>query len=68
VAISHGCRGVAARACGLVNLEPTKVLYTSAIFLVNFDRNLVSKKKKLCLAHLLFVSKRIMWKPSSSAI
>ncbi|AQL10121.1 Homeobox-leucine zipper protein REVOLUTA [Zea mays] len=24
VAISHGCRGVAARACGLVNLEPTK--------------------------------------------
>jgi len=25
VAISHGCRGVAARACGLVNLEPTKV-------------------------------------------
>ncbi|XP_073353353.1 homeobox-leucine zipper protein HOX10 [Aegilops tauschii subsp. strangulata] len=26
VAISHGCRGVAARACGLVNLEPTKVV------------------------------------------
>lgn len=26
VAISHGCRGVAARACGLVNLEPTKVI------------------------------------------
>lgn len=25
MAISHGCRGVAARACGLVNLEPTKV-------------------------------------------
>ncbi|KAG2555359.1 hypothetical protein PVAP13_9KG558300 [Panicum virgatum] len=25
VAISHGCRGVAARACGLVNLEPTKM-------------------------------------------
>lgn len=25
VAVSHGCRGVAARACGLVNLEPTKV-------------------------------------------
>jgi hypothetical protein len=44
VAISHGCRGVAARACGLVNLEPTKVLYTSAIFLKNFDWNLVSKK------------------------
>ncbi|KAL6643215.1 hypothetical protein ACP70R_021396 [Stipagrostis hirtigluma subsp. patula] len=26
VAISHGCRGVAARACGLVNLEPTKIV------------------------------------------
>ncbi|XP_051183882.1 homeobox-leucine zipper protein HOX10 [Lolium perenne] len=26
VAISHGCRGVAARACGLVNLEPTRVV------------------------------------------
>ncbi|GLJ30389.1 hypothetical protein SUGI_0601250 [Cryptomeria japonica] len=25
VAISHGCPGVAARACGLVGLEPTKV-------------------------------------------
>nr|ABD75295.1 class III homeodomain-leucine zipper protein C3HDZ1 [Marchantia polymorpha] len=25
VAISHGCAGVAARACGLVGLEPTKV-------------------------------------------
>ncbi|XP_068641435.1 homeobox-leucine zipper protein ATHB-15-like [Aristolochia californica] len=25
VAISHGCTGVAARACGLVGLEPTKV-------------------------------------------
>uniref|UniRef100_A0ACD5TTF9 Uncharacterized protein n=1 Tax=Avena sativa TaxID=4498 RepID=A0ACD5TTF9_AVESA len=25
VAISHGCRGVAARACGLVNLEPARV-------------------------------------------
>ncbi|TVU30349.1 hypothetical protein EJB05_21965 [Eragrostis curvula] len=26
VSISHGCRGVAARACGLVNLEPTKIV------------------------------------------
>ncbi|XP_020093893.1 homeobox-leucine zipper protein HOX9-like isoform X1 [Ananas comosus] len=26
VAISHGCNGVAARACGLVNLEPTKIV------------------------------------------
>ncbi|CAN6317089.1 unnamed protein product [Urochloa humidicola] len=26
VTVSHGCRGVAARACGLVNLEPTKIL------------------------------------------
>ncbi|XP_072956884.1 homeobox-leucine zipper protein HOX9-like isoform X1 [Typha angustifolia] len=26
VAISHGCSGVAARACGLVNLEPTKIV------------------------------------------
>ncbi|VAH04401.1 unnamed protein product [Triticum turgidum subsp. durum] len=26
VAVSHGCRGVAARACGLVNLEPTKIV------------------------------------------
>ena len=25
VAISHGCPGVAARACGLVGLEPSKV-------------------------------------------
>ncbi|XP_039128931.1 homeobox-leucine zipper protein HOX9 [Dioscorea cayenensis subsp. rotundata] len=25
VAISHSCTGVAARACGLVNLEPTKI-------------------------------------------
>nr|ABD75296.1 class III homeodomain-leucine zipper protein C3HDZ1 [Phaeoceros carolinianus] len=25
VAISHGCAGIAARACGLVGLEPTKV-------------------------------------------
>ncbi|KAL5977126.1 Homeobox-leucine zipper protein hox32 [Asimina triloba] len=25
VAVSHNCSGVAARACGLVNLEPTKV-------------------------------------------
>lgn len=25
VAISHSCSGVAARACGLVNLEPMKV-------------------------------------------
>ncbi|XP_077252918.1 homeobox-leucine zipper protein HOX9-like isoform X2 [Tasmannia lanceolata] len=25
VAISHGCSGVAARACGLVSLEPTKI-------------------------------------------
>jgi homeobox-leucine zipper protein len=25
VAISHGCPGVAARACGLVGLEPTRV-------------------------------------------
>jgi hypothetical protein len=29
VAISHGCRGVAARACGLVNLEPTRVSASS---------------------------------------
>jgi hypothetical protein len=36
VAVSHGCRGVAARACGLVNLEPTKVIAfisTSFIYL-----------------------------------
>jgi len=26
VTVSHGCRGVAARACGLVNLEPTKIV------------------------------------------
>lgn len=26
VAIAHGCVGVAARACGLVGLEPTKVI------------------------------------------
>lgn len=26
VAISHGCPGVAARACGLIGLEPSKVL------------------------------------------
>ncbi|KAJ1694057.1 hypothetical protein LUZ63_010755 [Rhynchospora breviuscula] len=26
VAVSHGCRGVAARACGLVNLEPSKIV------------------------------------------
>jgi homeobox-leucine zipper protein len=25
VAISHGCSGVGARACGLVGLEPTRV-------------------------------------------
>lgn len=25
VAISHGCPGVAARACGLVGLDPTRV-------------------------------------------
>ncbi|XP_040931869.1 homeobox-leucine zipper protein ATHB-15-like [Gossypium hirsutum] len=25
VAISHGCSGVAARACGLVGLDPTRV-------------------------------------------
>jgi homeobox-leucine zipper protein len=25
IAISHGCTGVAARACGLVGLEPTRV-------------------------------------------
>lgn len=25
VAISHGCTGVAARACGLVGLDPTRV-------------------------------------------
>lgn len=25
IAISHGCPGVAARACGLVGLEPTRV-------------------------------------------
>jgi len=31
VTISHGGRGVAARACGLVNLEPTKVAYASAL-------------------------------------
>ncbi|RWR88746.1 homeobox-leucine zipper protein HOX32-like protein [Cinnamomum micranthum f. kanehirae] len=28
VAVSHNCSGVAARACGLVNLEPTKVAET----------------------------------------
>lgn len=27
VAISHGCPGVAARACGLVGLEPTRVSF-----------------------------------------
>jgi hypothetical protein len=27
VAISHGCLGVAARACSLVGLEPSKVIY-----------------------------------------
>jgi len=27
VAISHGCTGVAARACGLVGLEPTRVSF-----------------------------------------
>jgi len=31
VTVSHGCRGVAARACGLVNLEPTKVAYALAL-------------------------------------
>jgi hypothetical protein len=31
VTISHGGRGVAARACGLVNLEPTKVAYVLAL-------------------------------------
>jgi hypothetical protein len=25
IAISHGCAGVAARACGLVGMEPAKV-------------------------------------------
>lgn len=25
IAISHGCTGVASRACGLVGLEPTRV-------------------------------------------
>lgn len=25
VAISHGCNGIAARVCGLVGLEPSKV-------------------------------------------
>jgi homeobox-leucine zipper protein len=25
IAVSHNCSGVAARACGLVSLEPTKV-------------------------------------------
>jgi len=30
VAISHGCTGVAARACGLVGLEPTRVCPSSA--------------------------------------
>ena len=25
VAISHGCTGIAARACGLVGLDPTRV-------------------------------------------
>lgn len=30
IAISHGCTGVASRACGLVGLEPTRVsLYDS---------------------------------------
>lgn len=27
VAVSRNCNGVAARACGLVSLEPTKVLW-----------------------------------------
>ncbi|RRT45137.1 hypothetical protein B296_00055340, partial [Ensete ventricosum] len=27
IAISHGCTGVAARACGLVGLEPTKIAH-----------------------------------------
>lgn len=31
VAISHGCPGVAARACGLVGLEPTRVSYFGAL-------------------------------------
>lgn len=27
IAISHGCTGVASRACGLVGLEPTRVCF-----------------------------------------
>lgn len=40
VAVSHGCRGVAARACGLVNLEPTKVIaFISTSFIYLFICN-----------------------------
>ncbi|RZC86115.1 hypothetical protein C5167_026793 [Papaver somniferum] len=35
IAISHGCTGVAARACGLVGLEPTRFCDCRAVDVVN---------------------------------
>lgn len=52
-AISHSCSGVAARACGLVSLEPTKVsLYSSFIIGLTVDNKLTEKLRKLNDLHL----------------
>ena len=40
IAISHGCTGVAARACGLVGLEPTRVSPCPLLPLVNGEFHL----------------------------
>ena len=41
IAISHGCTGVAARACGLVGLEPTRVSPFALLPLVNGEFHLL---------------------------
>uniref|UniRef100_A0ACD5U6H8 Uncharacterized protein n=1 Tax=Avena sativa TaxID=4498 RepID=A0ACD5U6H8_AVESA len=54
VAISHGCRGVAARACGLVNLEPTKAWSVPEVLrpLYESSRVVAQKMTTAALRHI----------------
>ena len=55
IAISHGCAGVAARACGLVGMEPAKVSVFASLLpcIPMWLATCIELSVELCLSRLL---------------
>ena len=47
IAISHGCAGVAARACGLVGMEPAKVSSLLLLYYISFSLLILRNSKSI---------------------